>query len=400
MNTIKLSENLDNCCGCGACAYACPRNAISMVENALGVIYPQIDEQLCVHCGKCLQVCSYQSKPTKNVPINAFAAAGKDQELISQSASGGIFASLSRAFLQDGGLVAGAVMDFRDNRAEVYHILTDNLRDIERLQGSKYVQSNAFKCFSDIQEALKTGKMVLFSGTPCQVAALKQLTGNPENLFTMDLVCHGVPTRKMLNDYLKCVASRFGGTLEALCFRDKLAGKDFTARFEMRRGNKKRNYYLRSGQSSFYSMFLKGSIYRESCYHCPYADSARVSDVTIGDYWGIMDYHAREIESGSMSKQKHWSCVLVNTQKGQRFLQQYEQSLDLFATKLEWVCARNVQLREPSKKTQDTERILNTYENCGYSKIEKQFLRDAGGILRYYWHIWKFQRKIRQSKGH
>lgn len=395
MSKIVLFQNEENCSGCGACAAACPKQAIEMVPDSLGYLYPVIADEKCIGCGKCTGVCSQRSLILQ-APIAACAAVGKQDEIVQNSASGGVFATLAHSVLEHGGLVSGAVMDCTQKGVDVYHILSDSKADIARMQGSKYVQSDALRCYQDICRAVKEGKNVLFSGTPCQTAAVKQLTGDPENLITMDVICHGVPPVQMLNDYIKLLGRRLGGRIEDFRFRDKSSPKPFTACIQVKKGKKCRNYYIRSRFLSVYQLFLDGAIYRESCHHCPYACGKRGTDLTVGDYWGIEKFHGEDMQAGKMPERKDWSCILANTEKGLNFLKQNEKRLLCFPTRAEWVAAGNRQLTKPSEKHPKREHILQTYQSKGYVAVEREFIRNNGGVARFYWRM---LRELRCQKG-
>ena len=384
MQPITLVKDAAKCSACGACIAVCPKQAITMACDAYGAQYPVIDETLCIACGKCINACMFHKPMEKCAQVAAYAAAGKNDALIYKSASGGVFASLADSFRHSGGLVAGAVMDLQNSKAEVYHILSNEASDLFRMQGSKYVHSQAWKCYADVLQALKDGKTVLFSGLPCQVAAIKRLARNADRLFTMDLVCHGAPPLQLFNDFLPIIAKRFGGKIQQFAFRDKSCGKDYCARIELGRGGKGHRLYLRAPYLSYYQYFLDCTIFRESCYACPFASVERVSDLTIGDYWGVRQFHDEDIKSGSIPQRKEWSCILVNSQKGEDFLAQYGNDLLLYPTKVDWITQNNRQLRNPSQKSVYREEFLKQYAEFGYSAIEKDFIKKYGGRLRYY----------------
>lgn len=394
---INLVPDPVKCSGCGACLAVCPRRAIEMRENQTGCKYPVIDEAACVGCGQCTAICPYQADGDATLPLEAYAAAGKTEKLVQNSASGGVFVSLAMSWIQSGGLVAGAVMDCTE-RLQVYHILSGKAEDVQRMQGSKYVQSDAWRCYAEVVRALQEGKRVLFSGTPCQAAAIRKLTGNPANLTTLELICHGVPPLRMLDEYAAILGRRFGGRVSALTFRDKSVGRQFCARIDVRRGVKKRSYYLRPSLLSFYRHFLSGAIYRENCYTCPYARPERESDLTIGDYWGIEKRHAEEIRTGQMPLRGDWSCVLVNTGKGQRLLEEHGGDMRLYATRPEWVAEENQQLRRPSARPDNREALLQQYEKGGYAAVEKAFVAGCGGALRYQVRVFRQLRENEKAR--
>lgn len=386
--TIELVPDASNCSGCGACVLSCPKGAIAMQPAPNGVVYPVIERAVCVECGQCVQQCTYRRQPELQKPQTAFAAVAGDAELVRKSASGGMFAALAKSWMANGGLIAGAVLDCSQG-VKVYHILTDRLEDLERLQGSKYVQSDAWRCFGDVRNALNAGRQVLFSGTPCQVAAMKALTGNHEGLTTIDLICHGVPSAKMLEDYFDILNHRFHGKIDTFQFRDKTMNRRFSASFDVRYGKKRRRYYLRSHELSFYKYFLAGANYRENCYSCPYARLERVSDLTIGDYWGIDKRHGADIAAGRMPKAADWSCVLVNTDKGRRLLDAHAQQILLYPSRPEWVAEENHQLQHPTVRPEGRAELMKRYEQGGYRAVEAAFIQERGGWLKYHFRLVK-----------
>lgn len=355
-----------------------------MQEDEYGCLYPVIQMDRCVHCGICEQICPYgQTEANPSSTAECYAAAATCRSLARASASGGIFAALAVKVLEDGGMAAGAVMDCGE-QLQVYHVLSDKIEDVRRMQGSKYVHSEAWRCYRDVQNALKGGKTVLFSGTPCQVDAVKKLTGNPERLITVDLICHGVPPQKMLGEYVRVLNRRFRGNLVRMAFRDKTCGKPFCASLVFHRGHKKRTFFAKAKFFSFYQYFLNGDIYRENCYSCPYAKTERVADLTLGDYWGVREAHADELATGVMTPGNDWSCVLVHTEKGRKLLERCGEKLELHPSRLEWIVRENQQLLAPCSKTENRERLLKNYLLGGYDAVERAFIRDTGGMLRYY----------------
>lgn len=401
---INLVGDPAQCSGCGACMAICPQAAITMQEAADGCVYPVIDHDKCVRCGKCLQICDFHQPATLRAPLDAWAAAGRDDALVKRSASGGIFATIAMRWIADGGMVAGAVMDMDEQGLQVYHLLSDKAEDVRRMQGSKYVQSEAWRCYADVAAALRAGRKVLFSGTPCQVAAIRRLTGDPENLITIDIICHGVPSQKMLNGYVQCLEKRFRGRVVSAGFRDKDGSSRYCARIDLQRRKGMRTLCLRSSDLSYYRHFLAGVIFRENCYHCPYASLNRVGDLTIGDYWGVEKRHAQEIAAGDMPARQDWSCVLAASAKGQRLLEMCSEALMLQASRLAWVAMENQQLNHPVQKPAEREQVLTAWKNVDYAAVEKAFVRDMGGRLRYRLRLMKSLRRHRKahmnSKGH
>ena len=291
---IILFDDKKNCCACGACMNICPKNAIKMQEDEYGFLYPQIDENKCVQCGACQKVCAYQNGQVGNTPIKCYAAVNKDKEELMKSASGGIFAAMATTILKDDGVVFGAALDFENGHAHPHHIAVREVSQVYRLQGSKYVQSAIENTYVEAKEELDLGKKVLFSGTPCQIAGLySYLRKGYENLYTIDVICHGVPSAKFFDDYIQYMTKKNKAkAVISYSFRDKKKGWGMNNRigFEYASG-KKKNMYIPARLTSYNTFFLDGDIYRENCYQCPYAKRESTVDFTIGDYWGIEKEH-------------------------------------------------------------------------------------------------------------
>ncbi len=310
METIPvLFTKKEDCCGCGACLNVCPRQAIAMKEDEYGYLYPEIDEEKCVRCGQCKKVCAFQKREETNVPLDCYAAVNANVEQVSKSASAGIFAAIAEKVICDGGIVYGVA--FTRNWG-VHHVAIDNLEDLAKLQGSKYAHSNIERTYSEAKNELQTGRRVLFSGTPCQIAGLREFLGKEyENLVTVDIVCHGVPSVRMLQDYLKTIEDKHRGKITEFIFRDKSIGwgKNGSAVI-----NGKKIKIWQSASSYLY-YFTKGWLYRENCYRCPYACEHRPADITLGDYWGIEKQHPELLGKGRWDESKGISCVIINTKK-------------------------------------------------------------------------------------
>lgn len=315
-----MIEILDKylCCGCNACILRCPRLCLKMEEDEEGFLYPQVNEELCINCGLCEKVCPVINQNEKCAPLYVYAAKNKNEEVRLQSSSGGIFTLLAEKVIQEEGIVFGARFD---ENWEVIHDYTDCIEGIKMFRGSKYVQSKTGDSFKKVESFLKSGVKVLFSGTPCQIAGLKNyLHTDSENLMTVDFICHGVPSSKVWRMYLDESCNKFlGGNekaldcIDAINFRSKKYGwKDFifflrlkTARnIKYLEENHKQNIYMRA--------FLTNLILRPSCYHCPSKEGKSGSDITIADFWGI------KTQCPSMDDDKGTSLVLINTEKGRK----------------------------------------------------------------------------------
>ena len=235
--------------------------------------------------------------------------------------------------------------------------------------------------YKEIKMQLATGRLVLFSGTPCQVAGVKSFLGKRDydNLLLADIICHGVPSAKFFNDYIEHLNKKYNIEITDYKFRDKSKGWGMNARLFYRstKGVMK-DKILASGESSYFHYFLKSYTYRENCYYCKYANGNRVGDITIGDYWGVAQVHPEIVEGskGVFKERDGISCVLVNTDKAKNFLKRIGDGLVLYPSEFKNVALYNEQLVKPCTMSEKRELILKTYEKGGYEEVEKVFKKD------------------------
>lgn len=387
---IILFDQKQMCCGCEACVSACTKQAISMKGDVYGFLYPSIDEKLCIFCGICNEVCAFQNIIEQNEPKVCYAACNKNEKQLSISSSGGAFSAIATDFLENEGVVFGATLDKESNNntdGEIElvpkHVAIREIKDIVKLQGSKYVQSYIGETYKEAKKYLLQGRRVLFSGTPCQIASLKAyLHKKYENLLTVDIICHGVPNADFFKAYLSLLEKKIGGKIVDFEFRDKTKGwKSMIGKATVKTkwgGVKTKTVYLK--ESSYYNFFLKGSIFRESCYECKYACRNRPADITIGDYWGI-EYQHSEILSdtkGLYSVEKGISCIVVNTADGMKWIQKNRSRLHLVESKFEKIGYKNGNLYHPCTKPQIRKKVMDIYTEEGYAGVEKFFYKRMG----------------------
>lgn len=360
-----------DCCGCCACMNICAHHAISMQEDQYGFLYPHIDSEACVNCGLCKMVCNYQNHDVEHIPLQTFAAKGKDSQLTRKSTSGGIFASIAKEFLEAGGYVCGASFD---NEWNVKHVIISKTDDLDKLQGSKYLQSCIGDSYAEVKKLLIKGEKVLFSGTPCQVDGLYGfLRKSYDNLTTIDIVCHGVPNSRMFHDYLKHLEKKNNGTISSFVFRDKELGWGCHGKviFDTPSGKKVKKQWESSTSYIYY--FRGGWIYRENCYHCKYACEQRPADITLGDFWGIEKAHPEYLGKGGWNEEDGLSLVVANTDKGHDWIKKSQRVVEYRSSTFDKASARNGNLKHPTKMPQTRGYILDTYKDGGWEALEVEF---------------------------
>ena len=296
------------CTGCHACFNACPVRAIRMEEDEEGFLYPQIQQTSCINCGRCRDVCPVLSPPSLNVGENVFACAAADLDQRLASSSGGVFSLLAERILSQGGLVCGAAYDTIDR---VVHILIRDPKELAKIRGTKYVQSEIGSAFRQIESALNEGRIVLFSGTPCQVAGLKSFLGkDPETLLTVDLICHGVPSPGVWRDYVRILSK--GSSVVKMNHRakDPDTGKTLFS-YQLASGEQ---YEKEQKDDLYIKGFLQNLFLRRSCFNCSFKGTRRCSDLTIGDFWSAKEFHP------TLADGMGTSAVIVHSEKGKEAL--------------------------------------------------------------------------------
>lgn len=306
------------CCGCGACYNICPVGAIKMQENNEGFLTPIIDENKCTNCGLCLKACpSLNVKYKNNKKPECYAAMAND-EIRMKSSSGGMFTLIAEYILDKGGYVCGAA--FKEDWS-VHHIIIDNKNNLEKLRGSKYVQSDTEKCYSEIKQLLNNDNYVLFSGCPCQVAGLYSYLGKEyKKLYTIDLVCHGAPSRKVWRKYLE---ENFDiKTIDKIDFRDKkVFGWATTMNLYFKNGTSE--YHKDAMNDPYFKGFIPCMISNKHCGECLYTKLPRQGDISLADWWGIDKFKK------GLNDNKGTSQVLVNSKKGQEIYNAISSNLKL-----------------------------------------------------------------------
>lgn len=374
-----LYRDETECCACAACANICPKSAISMKPNKYGSLYPSIDATLCVGCGSCKKVCNYQNGYKKGDVLATYGAVASAERTRISSASGGIFAAIAESVIDQGGYVYGCSMESVGGKLSPVHVEISDLSDLHKLQKSKYAQSSINLIYRQVKTRLQTGEKVLFSGTACQISGLIGYLGNREyqNLFTIDIICHGVPGASILQDYISFIEKKKNMIISAIDFRDKTYGWGVKGTITGHNAGREKKLYFDSFNSSFYNLYLKAGFYRDNCYSCPYANTQRPGDITLGDFWGV-DVQHPEWLSSVWNKNQGISCILVNTEQGKKLLEYFGENMDMKPCTLDEITAKNKMLVRPSNVYPAREEILRIYGDEGYEALDRWFHKKYG----------------------
>lgn len=357
--------NENECTGCSACANVCPQQCIEMNEDAEGFVYPQIgNDSLCISCGACERTCPILNKTNNNDALTkAYAALSKDEGLRLKSSSGGIFSELAKAVLQSGGIIYGA--SYNENGL-VEHINIENIEALGKLRGAKYSQSYIGDSFQVLKKQLNSGRKILFSGTPCQVAGLKSfLNQDYDNLFCIDFVCHGVPSPMVWEQYLKyrILIDKSSKAPEHINLRNKESGwSRYSYSVEFIYSDKKR-YFCNNQDDPFMRLFVDNYILRRSCSNCKFKGYSRVSDITLGDFWGIWDI------APEMDDNKGTSLVLTHSMKGEEMFQKIYDKIFCKRVTFEQAAMMNQSMLQSVTHQANREIIINKIVQEGFRSV-------------------------------
>ena len=358
MNICKKNE----CTGCSACLNTCMHDAIRLIESEEGFLYPEIDESKCVDCKLCVKTCPVNCATDANSYKAVYAALDKSDEDRAKSTSGGIFALLAKHIIKQGGYVYGAALD---NDLVVRHVETHTFECLDRLRNSKYVQSEIGYCYRQAKQRLSNGYQVLFSGTPCQIAGLRNyLKKDYPNLLTIDILCHGVPSPGMFRKYIKSEEEIANSKMTNMLFRSKVVGwkKIFSMRmFE--------NGMIANWGDTFVPGFLKNYYLRDSCYSCVYATENRQGDITLGDYWGYKETPPEYIEDDD----KGISLVIINSEKGQNAFRGIRREIALAKRTMEDAKRGNPVLYKPCDKPDDYCEFWKDVNQLGWDGLKGKY---------------------------
>ena len=339
---IKLATH-DACTGCGACAFKCPKQCISMKEDAIGQIYPVVDDTRCIGCHSCEKVCPILNEPASYKSRMAYAAWSNDEEERRTSASGGIAMEMYKYAVSNGWSAVGAV---QNKDFSVSHKMASSLDELAAFKNSKYVFSDAYTAFSKIKTTIQAGRKVIFIGLPCQVAALRKLCHDADNLLLVEVVCHGTAPASYLQQHINLLSKKTEKSVSRMSFRDPFAST-YTYTFTLYDGDGNLFYAKRTKDGDTYQFgYHRAVTYRENCYHCRFAKPERNADITIADYHGL------GLSAPCSFNVQKVSLILGNTEKGRDFVNSliHNQCIHVEQRPLEEPFKGEAQLRHPSVK--------------------------------------------------
>ena len=389
---IQIS-NKSKCCGCTACVSICPKQCITMREDEEGFLYPMVDSSLCIDCNLCKKICPELHSKERREPLNVYAAKHKNEQVRLASSSGGIFTLLAERIIDENGVVFGARFNSNWN---VIHDYTETKKGLTAFRGSKYVQSYMGNCYQKVKFFLQQGRKVMFTGTPCQIAGLKNyLRKDYDNLLTVDVVCHGVPSPKVWQIYLNEIARKGGKNsvlfhpisekqeIKSINFRSKSTGwkkYSFALTLSGATADGEKNTVLLSSiftENPYMNAFLSNLNLRPSCYACPTKSGKSGSDITIADFWGI------EEVLPEFDDDKGISLILSYTEKGIYWLK----GLNCEYTKVDYQTAQknnpfiSTSVAKPINRNfffhqlKYKNSIQSIWENCSSNALNKRIHR-------------------------
>lgn len=370
---IELKAKKD-CSGCAACEAACGHGCITMVTDEEGFAYPAVDASKCVNCGLCDRACPIINIPDSNTVGEVIAAKNRNEKQRLQSSSGGVFRLLAEKVIDAGGVVVGCRFN---ERMEARHTVAATLDELEPLMSSKYVQSDTRGIFREVRSLLRQGRKVLFCGVPCQVAALKNFLVKPyEDLLTVDVLCHGVPSPKVFREYRESLEMRYGAPAGKVSFRSK--EKSWKRLYINVVFKNSRRHFLYSGYDSYMRLFLSDRLQRPSCFYCPYNKLSRPGDISLGDFWGIGRSHYE------FDDNKGVSMVLINNDKGQKMWDEVADETIWFASDIPTAVAGNKVLVQHLPSIAERNEFYDYYVGHGYAAAIRRFSPEAKAVYRLY----------------
>ena len=382
------------CYGCGTCKYVCPKQAIKMINNEDGFIIPKIDESRCIKCGLCEKKCIYLNKVISNSKTDITASSCYMMyflnDKILESASGGIFYGIAVKAIELGYEVCGCIWD---EKQRAIHVVTNDMKTLAKMQGSKYVQSDLQNCYIEIKRKLSQGKKVLFSGTPCQIAGLHSLLGFNENLVTLGLICEGTPSPMVFEKWKKYLEKKYGSNIISVKLRKKgrYGWKSPSTEYKFQNGRKIEQ--LAFHMDIYMYNFICGLFMRNSCFNCEYKGNGITEDIVVGDCWcaDTTDIVANE--------NRGISAAIIRTDKGEKFMEIVKQDFMIKSISVDEVVVKNEPLLRPIKRNPNRNdffeylkehSLMESIKKFGYLKTKKMRLY----ALLYHMHLFGITKRF------
>lgn len=375
-------QNKADCCGCTACYNICPKNCISMQYDNEGFRYPIVDTNKCINCNLCVKVCPIINHTNQEKHPQVYGVINKNKNILETSTSGGVFLSLAKFIIEQQGIVVGVTYDKDLN---VKHQFAETLEACREFQKSKYVESQIpLTLFKDIQTQLNQNKVVLFTGTPCQVSGLKSFLRKPyPNLYLCDLICSSVPSSKIFHDYLAFIQRKNKKRIKSLIMRWKGNGwNNVTQQLTYEDGT------VSTGTEDaklWYTIAFSHLVSRPSCHECRYTNFNRPGDITIGDFWGIEKAHPDFFDNQGVS------LALINTEKGEQIFNSVHQNFRVQPSTIE--SCKQARLQTPVNKNPRRDMFWQEYSSDKFEHLAKKYWR-FGAVAKYRFKIRRFLGKV------
>ena len=357
-----------NCIGCSACYNACQFEAIEMKQNAEGFLYPVLNNSKCVKCNKCYEVCPMDKEQKINENFIIYAGYDKEKKLVKNSSSGGLFSRFARYILKENGLVYGAGFE----ELELKHLEIDSLDNLIKISGSKYLQSDINMSYNKIRMVINCNKKILFSGTSCQIAGLKSYLkyfnlDDYKNLYTIAVICHGVPSIKIFNDYINFLEKKYNSKVNGINFRDKINGwENYYTTIYFDNGKKQ---VKKAAHNRYMIGFLRNYYLRKSCYDCKFKGTLKDIDIILGDAWGIKKIYP------DIYNKNGTSVMIINSEKGQNLYSKISKCFKLKKIDYSFIKKYNSCVYKPVKGQKQRAKFFEDYNLNGFEYVYKKFMK-------------------------
>lgn len=366
---IRITEK-NICTGCNACANICPKKCISMKADAEGFRYPEVNSNICIDCGLCEKACPVKHEPVlhNHIATKAYAAYHLNENIRMKSSSGGMFSQIAEWVIRQNGVVFGAA--FADDFKSVHHVCVDSLSELEKLRGSKYVQSDTEDTYLQAKKYLDSGRLVLYTGTPCQIGGLYSfLQKDYDNLYTQDLICHGVPSPMVWGKYVGEREKAAASKTQRMNFRyKKYSWNSYAVLFEFSNNTA---YEKHHQDDAFMRVFLSNACLRPSCHTCSFKTIARQSDMTLADFWGIQNVLPE------MDDDKGTSLLLVHSAKGEQLFEQVSKGITEKEVPLEVVERYNSAVSSSASCHKNRNQFLKSVQKNSVEKMARRYCKTS-----------------------